>query len=80
VKHNLPFDAIAAVYQAALNFAARDEQGLPFPGDAQFRSGFISARTGTIRVAEILQKVSGLDSNAVADKKVLDRLMGGRAQ
>jgi mannitol-1-phosphate 5-dehydrogenase len=73
-KHNLPFDAIATVYQAALNFAARDEKGLLFPADAQFRS------EGTLQLTEIFQKVSGLDSSNVIDKKVIDRLSEERAR
>ncbi|WP_010254734.1 mannitol-1-phosphate 5-dehydrogenase [Treponema primitia] len=79
-KHNVPFGAIAAVYKAALNFAAADEKGLPFPADAQFRSEFISGDTGTVQFAEILQNVSGLDSNTVIDKKVIDLLKNGRIE
>jgi mannitol-1-phosphate 5-dehydrogenase len=78
-KHQVPFGAIAAVYKAALNFAAADEKGFIFPADAQFRSEFIPAG-GTIQLAEILQKVSGLDSNTVDDKKVLNLLMDGQAR
>jgi mannitol-1-phosphate 5-dehydrogenase len=87
-KHHLPFGAIAAVYTAALNFAAPDEKGLLFPADAQFRREFISAHTGALRLTEVLQNVSGLDSsNAVVsstegsplEKKVIDLLLGGGA-
>ncbi|MHC6203757.1 mannitol dehydrogenase family protein [Breznakiellaceae bacterium SP9] len=72
-KHNVSFGAIAAVYQAALNFAAVDEKGLLFPADAQFRSGW------SIQLGEVLQNVSGLDSSNAVDKKVLDLLMSGSA-
>jgi hypothetical protein len=64
------------VYQAALSFAAADEKGLLFPADAQFRSEFGSADTGIVQLTEILQQVSGLDSNTAADKKVIDLLTG----
>jgi mannitol-1-phosphate 5-dehydrogenase len=72
-KRDVPFGAIAAVYRAALNFAATDEKGLLFPGDAQFRAG------GTIQLAEVLQNISGLDSSNTVDKKVIDLLREERA-
>jgi mannitol-1-phosphate 5-dehydrogenase len=72
-KWDVPFGAIAAVYKAALNFAAPDEKGILFPADAQFRSG------GPIQLAEVLQKVSCLDSSNAVDKKVIDLLMRGNA-
>ncbi|GHV79023.1 mannitol-1-phosphate 5-dehydrogenase [Spirochaetia bacterium] len=72
-KRDVPFGAIAAVYKAALNFAATDEKGILFPADAQFRSG------GSVQLAEVLQKVSGLDSSNAVDKKVIDLLREGDA-
>ncbi|MFP3040512.1 mannitol-1-phosphate 5-dehydrogenase [Treponema primitia] len=73
-KYNVPFSAIAAVYKAGLNFAATDEKGLLFPADAQFQS------EGTTDLEKILQNVSGLDSNTVIDKKVIDLLINGRVE
>jgi mannitol-1-phosphate 5-dehydrogenase len=55
-KQGLPFGAIAEVYRAALDFAAPDEQGVLFPGDAQFREAVLSRGIETV-----LQDVSGLD-------------------
>jgi mannitol-1-phosphate 5-dehydrogenase len=72
-RRDVPFGAIAAVYRAALNFAAADEKGDLFPADAQFRS------EGGFQLPEVLQKVSGLDSSNAVDKKVIDLLMNGRA-
>ena len=70
-KHNLPFDAIAGVYRAALDFAAPAEDGLLFPADEEFRKMYkldspLNKKTteylidsGTLE--RILCEVSGLD-------------------
>ncbi|GHU15686.1 mannitol-1-phosphate 5-dehydrogenase [Spirochaetia bacterium] len=69
-RRNLPFGNIAAVYKAALNFAATDEKGTLFPADAQFRKE-------SMPLDEVLQKVSALDKNNTLDRKVFDTLMNG---
>ena len=55
-KQSLPFGAIAEAYRAALDFAAPDEKGALFPGDARFREAMLSRGIETA-----LQDVSGLD-------------------
>ncbi|MDR2019660.1 MAG: mannitol-1-phosphate 5-dehydrogenase [Treponema sp.] len=55
-KQGLPFGAVAEVYRAALDFAAPDEKGALFPGDARFRE---AVRSRGVETA--LQEVSGLD-------------------
>jgi mannitol-1-phosphate 5-dehydrogenase len=68
-KRNIPFPGIAAVYTAALNFAAPDEQGTVFPEDLRFRSELL--RLGP---EEILRQVSQLDTRNKFDKKVAEAL------
>jgi len=73
-RSGLPFSAIAAVYQAALGFAAPDESGALFPDDARFRAEALPA--GTVGV---LKSVSRLDPAAGADAAVI-RAVGDSAQ
>jgi mannitol-1-phosphate 5-dehydrogenase len=69
-RRDLPFENIAAVYKAALNFAAPDEKGTLFIADVHFRKESMPLET-------VLQKVSALDKNNALDKKVFDALMNG---
>jgi mannitol-1-phosphate 5-dehydrogenase len=69
VKQNVPFPGIAAVYAAALDFAAPDEQGALFPEDLRFRSELLP-----LGIEEILRQVSQLDTKNEFDKKVAEAL------
>jgi mannitol-1-phosphate 5-dehydrogenase len=76
---NLPFDNIAKVYLAALDFRAVDDSagyddGVLFPPDAKFHSiyGPMSKRE---RLAAVTREVSALSPTCAADKAVLDVLM-----
>jgi hypothetical protein len=68
-KRNVPFPGIAAVYAAALDFAAPDEQGALFPEDNRFRSELLP-----LGIEEILRQVSQLDTTNEFDKKVAEAL------
>jgi mannitol-1-phosphate 5-dehydrogenase len=69
-RHKLPFEGIAQVYRAALEFAAPDEKGRLFPEDARFRSELLPRGRETL-----LKTVSGLDPADPADKRVMDVLL-----
>ncbi|MDR0403781.1 MAG: mannitol-1-phosphate 5-dehydrogenase [Treponema sp.] len=84
-KHRLPFDTVAEVYRAALDFACPGEDGALFPADAEFRKKYgldKNAESGetdetgaeAIRAAlpSILTEVSGLDRNDPLDAAVYD--------
>jgi hypothetical protein len=71
-KKNVPFPGIAAVYAAALDFAAPDEQGTLFPEDLRFRSELLP-----LGIEGILQQVSRLDKNKEFDKQVIEVLGKG---
>jgi mannitol-1-phosphate 5-dehydrogenase len=68
-KQNVPFTDIAAVYAAALDFAAPDEKGTLFPEDSRFRSDLLP-----LGIEEILRQVSLLDASNEVDKKVFEVL------
>ncbi|MDR2029457.1 MAG: mannitol-1-phosphate 5-dehydrogenase, partial [Treponema sp.] len=68
-KRDVPFTGIAAVYAAALDFAAPDEQGALFPEDLRFRSELLP-----LGIEGILQKVSQLDKNKEFDRRVIEAL------
>ena len=81
VKHGLPFDAIAEVYRAALDFACPDENGALFPADAEFRKKYAldkkaAAGALSIPVVAIIKEVSGLDPNDEIDAVVIGALKG----
>jgi mannitol-1-phosphate 5-dehydrogenase len=84
-KHNLPFDVIAEVYRAALDFACPGEDGGLFPADAEFRKKYAlphppgeTGRTAAVLPA-ILTEVSGLDGKDPADSLVYDSLRSAPA-
>jgi mannitol-1-phosphate 5-dehydrogenase len=68
-KRNVPFEGIAAVYAAALDFAAPGEQGDLFPEDLRFRSELLP-----LGIEGILRQVSQLDTNKEFDKRVIEVL------
>jgi mannitol-1-phosphate 5-dehydrogenase len=68
-QKKVPFTGIAAVYAAALDFAAPDEQGALYPADLRFRQELLP-----LGIEEILRRVSQLDSNAESDKPVIEAL------
>jgi len=78
-KHQLPFDTIAKVYQAALNFAAPAEDGQLFPADEEFRKIYgldtpenkNRQRIDDSKLKRILGEVSGLDSSRSEDAIVI---------
>jgi mannitol-1-phosphate 5-dehydrogenase len=65
-RSGLPFSAIAAVYRAALGFAAPDESGALFPDDARFRAEVLPAGT-----AAALRSASHLDPADPVDGRVV---------
>jgi mannitol-1-phosphate 5-dehydrogenase len=65
-KHSLPFDAIAAVYRAALEFAAPGENGELFPADAEFRAGYADAGRNPAVFRTLLREVSGLSAGEIS--------------
>jgi mannitol-1-phosphate 5-dehydrogenase len=65
-RHNLPLDSISAVYAAALGFAARDEDGNEFAGDALCRAEY--RRTG---LNEFMSSVSGLHGHTDTERRIM---------
>jgi mannitol-1-phosphate 5-dehydrogenase len=68
-KRGLPFQHIAAVFRAALQFAAPDEKGAPYPADIRFREEYAGASGG---LDAALREVCGLDRDR--DKAVYGAL------
>ncbi len=68
-KHDLAFDAIAQVFNAALRFRATDEEGALFPRDADFIA-YISSHD----IESILKEVCGLSLKDHVESIVYHRL------
>ncbi|HNV37306.1 MAG TPA: mannitol-1-phosphate 5-dehydrogenase [Rectinema sp.] len=68
-KHDLAFDAIAQVFNAALRFRATDEEGALFPRDADFIA-YISSHD----IKSILKEVCGLSLKDHVESIVYHRL------
>jgi mannitol-1-phosphate 5-dehydrogenase len=68
-KYAFPFDGIARVYRAGVEFAKPDESGRLFPADEKFRATYLPSDIRKIPV-----EVSGLDISIDADKKVMEIL------
>ena len=66
-KHAMPMDAVAAVYDAALGFAATDEAGLPYAGDQK-----VLARYSEEGLQSVLRSISRLDPEDSVDRVVWD--------
>ncbi len=66
---------LVAVYRQALRFAAADEQGAPFAGDAHLQERLRNAS----REAKdaILAELSGFDRNKREDQEILSRIIDG---
>ncbi len=71
--HDLPFDAIAGVYRAALGFAATDPTGEPYPADLTVVE--LAREHGP---AAVLRQVSGLDDSDAVDARVAERVLARR--
>jgi mannitol-1-phosphate 5-dehydrogenase len=71
-QKKVPFTGIAAVYAAALDFAAPDGQGALYPEDSRFRRELLP-----LGMEEILRRVSQLDKDAEPDKAVIEILCQG---
>jgi mannitol-1-phosphate 5-dehydrogenase len=71
-QYNLPFDAIAKIYKAALSFKGTDEYTNMFSGDEQFQD--LLKQEG---ISGILQKVSGLDPLNSVDARVIQQILSG---
>jgi mannitol-1-phosphate 5-dehydrogenase len=73
-KHGLPFNTIAGVYRAALDFAAPGEDGALFPPDAQFREEYGLNREGEPAketLSLVLCEVSALNKDDPVDSLVI---------
>lgn len=68
--HDLPFDAIAEVYRAALSFAATDANGEAFPADRAVLE--LAGERGT---EAVLREVSGLDERDPLEARVIARVL-----
>ncbi|MDA8426502.1 MAG: mannitol-1-phosphate 5-dehydrogenase, partial [Treponema sp.] len=64
-RHDLPWDAIAEVFRAALAFDAADESGAPFPADTAART--LLAREG---LGAFLTKICALDGRTEFDARL----------
>jgi mannitol-1-phosphate 5-dehydrogenase len=73
-KHALPFDAIAEVYRAALDFAASGEDGALFPPDARFREKYVQPHAGPGGLSAVIHEVSGLSEDKETDSPVIAAL------
>ncbi|MFW5744074.1 MAG: mannitol-1-phosphate 5-dehydrogenase, partial [Spirochaetota bacterium] len=71
--HDLPFDAIAGVYRAALGFAATDPTGEPYPAGLTVVE--LAREHGP---AAVLRQVSGLDDSDAVDARVAERVLARR--
>jgi mannitol-1-phosphate 5-dehydrogenase len=73
----LPFGGIAEAVKAAFRFAAPDENGAPYPGDARFRQEYFPAGLSPQGIERVLRELCGLDKNK--DKAVYEALarLGG---
>jgi mannitol-1-phosphate 5-dehydrogenase len=72
-RRGLPFEGIAEVYRAALDFTASGENGLPFPEDARFHA---EAGPPPRDMEKLLTSVSGLDPFDTTDRRVMNALLG----
>jgi mannitol-1-phosphate 5-dehydrogenase len=73
----LPFDAIAGVYRAALDFRCAGEDGLLFPADEAFHKQYGALPPGK-RLEAVAVEVSGLNTQDDVDRAVLVDLLGTR--
>jgi mannitol-1-phosphate 5-dehydrogenase len=76
-KYRLPFDAIANVYRAALDFAVPAEDGSLFPADAEFRKKYgLDKGLDNSALEKIIREVSGLDNSRNEDNQIIKNITG----
>lgn len=72
-RHHCDTTPLEEVYQAALSFRSRDEQGNEFPPDREFLDQLNAAKTAEKWL--LLAEVSGFDIRSDEDRRLLERLV-----
>lgn len=72
-RYGLPYDTIAEVIRASLEFRVVDQDGKPFPSDALFM-----AREAPQGIRYVLENVSNLNAQDPIERGIIDLIADGR--